>query len=728
MRLFLIGLFSILLFTLLPVDLAVQAEEQNEELTVIIEVEGKINQTVDEIKRHHPRLEVLVVYDTLLNGLAIRGDSREFTQLLDEPFVENIHPVTTYEHVANPKNLFDKYQALEANDSIVFPHHFNNTIYTGKESKVAVIDTGLDYTHPDLATNYQGGKDVVDFDDDPMETKEQGATLHGTHVAGIVGADGMLQGVAQDAELYAYRALGPGGSGSSVQVIAAMEEAIKDDVDIINLSLGNSVNGPDYPTSLAVNKAIEKGVAVVVANGNTGPDLWTVGAPATATKALAVGALSNNQKQVYFNEPLTKTEIGTETLPGSAPWSETGKSFAVVSEDTEDPKNRIVLVKDRKNVEAQLDQLEQQGALGIILYGDRSELAVKQLDEQRERKIPVFIIDEKTAQEFISRVAEKQKVYIDEKIRELPHHPAPFSSRGPVVNNWAIKPDLLAPGVNIVSTVPGGYDLLNGTSMATPHIAGALALIKEAHPNWTVEQQFGALRTTSKKLGGDVSPLEQGMGSAQVQEAIDTKVIMHNQLLAFGQTDKILDKRTATIEIENMTSQTQTYEFQLPNKQKGLIWDIPDSIEIGPNEKKQLTLGLNYQHSFLAEGIQEGWLTIERDREETYELPYVILNEVDYPRMSGFSFHLEPLKGQNYEYELYVSEDVESVDIYLYNPETLIRETTLVQNEPIDQGYHNGTVAKNRVPDSGLYLAEVTAKLKDGTYKSMHSPLFLTEE
>src|SRR5699024_12302417 len=104
---------------------------------------------------------------------------------------------------------------------------------------------------------------------------------------------GHIKGVAPDAEIYAYRALGPGGVGSSIQVIAAMEQALKDGVDIMNLSLGNTVNGPDYPTSKAVSLATEAGVAVIVANGNAGPDCWTIGDPATANTAFSVGAYAS---------------------------------------------------------------------------------------------------------------------------------------------------------------------------------------------------------------------------------------------------------------------------------------------------------------------------------------------------------------------------------------------------------------------------------------------------
>ncbi|MDI4707135.1 S8 family serine peptidase, partial [Pseudoalteromonas shioyasakiensis] len=185
-------------------------------------------------------------------------------------FIRAIHTVQTYEALPYFKanqTLRQSYEGLKEKKSDVIPSDLNDTEYTGKGVKVGVVDTGIDYNHPDLSNNYKAGYDLVDLDDDPMETlKEEGIpTIHGSHVAGIIAADGDLKGVAPDAEIYSYRALGPGGAGTSVQVLAAMEQAVKDDVDVLNLSLGNSVNGPDYPTSVAVNRAVELGVPVVIA-------------------------------------------------------------------------------------------------------------------------------------------------------------------------------------------------------------------------------------------------------------------------------------------------------------------------------------------------------------------------------------------------------------------------------------------------------------------------------
>src|SRR5699024_12269171 len=140
-----------------------------------------------------------------------------------------------------------------------------------------------DLEHEALKDNFQGGSDVVEYNDEPVETEEGfGQTIHGTHVAGIVGANGEIKGVAPESDIYAYRALGPNGFGASVQVLAAMEKALEDGVDILNLSLGNTINVPDIPTSRAVNKATEQRVRDVDANGKDGTDDGTSEDPATA--------------------------------------------------------------------------------------------------------------------------------------------------------------------------------------------------------------------------------------------------------------------------------------------------------------------------------------------------------------------------------------------------------------------------------------------------------------
>ena len=171
---------------------------------------------------------------------------------------------------------------------------------------------------------YKGGRDLVDGDQDPMETRGQGdqSTIHGTHVAGIIAANGKMKGVAPGAEVIAYRALGPGGTGNTEQVLGAIEAAIEDKVDVLNLSLGNDVNGPDLPISIALNKAVESGIVAVTSNGNSGPAVWTVGSPGTAEKAISVGASTPPMIVPYMKVGLGSKKKMIQLMPmqGTTPW------------------------------------------------------------------------------------------------------------------------------------------------------------------------------------------------------------------------------------------------------------------------------------------------------------------------------------------------------------------------------------------------------------------------
>jgi minor extracellular serine protease Vpr len=149
--------------------------------------------------------------------------------------------------------------------------------FDGSGIKIAVIDTGVDYTHPDLLGfgndgKVIGGYDFVDNDNSPIDTNG-----HGTEVAGIIAADGQLQGVAPKSKILAYRVSENGESVSSDLIIKAIKQAIIDEADVINISLG--VNFTNKKIDNALNDAVENGIVVVSAAGNHGPDSASIGSP-----------------------------------------------------------------------------------------------------------------------------------------------------------------------------------------------------------------------------------------------------------------------------------------------------------------------------------------------------------------------------------------------------------------------------------------------------------------
>ncbi|MBN2316608.1 MAG: S8 family serine peptidase, partial [Sedimentisphaerales bacterium] len=181
---------------------------------------------------------------------------------------------------------------------------------TGKGVKVALIDTGIDYHHTDLDGNYAGGYDFVNDDDDPMD--DDG---HGTHCAGIIAAeddnDGVV-GVAPEASLYAVKVLDSTGSGYLSDVVAGIDWAIANGMDIISLSMGTN---EDYQTMRdACERAGNAGIIVVAAAGNDYRRVrnreWdTVDYPAKYDTVIAVGAIDDTDTRAYFSSTGASIEL-----------------------------------------------------------------------------------------------------------------------------------------------------------------------------------------------------------------------------------------------------------------------------------------------------------------------------------------------------------------------------------------------------------------------------------
>ncbi len=213
---------------------------------------------------------------------------------------------------------------------------------TGNGSIVAIIDTGVDYTHPELNSSYLGGKDFVNGDNDPMD--DQG---HGTHVAGIITADGInptAKGIAPNAKIIAAKVCSSFGFCWESDLIAGIDWAMKgldgivnsgDEPDAISISLGSSnrwvlSNCDSQAVAKKVNEAFSKGINVVIAAGNYP---FGVSSPACSSKAIAVGATSSSSLASFSGRGFSMKDHGV-VAPGVSVFSTVPKGSCALCDSS----------------------------------------------------------------------------------------------------------------------------------------------------------------------------------------------------------------------------------------------------------------------------------------------------------------------------------------------------------------------------------------------------------
>ncbi|KAB2336348.1 S8 family serine peptidase [Cytobacillus depressus] len=699
------------------------------------------NQVKSEVSKAAKSLKVNREYDYVFSGFSVELAENEIPALLSVPGVKAVYPDVEYHTTSLGEGEVLSAEEFSPNMLNSAPHIGANeaweTGYTGKGVTVAVIDTGVDYTHPDLkhAFGSYKGWDFVDNDNDPQETPKgdpRGAeTTHGSHVAGTVAANGLIKGVAPDATLLAYRVLGPGGRGTTANVIAGIEKAVQDGADVMNLSLGNSLNDADYATSIALDWAMAEGVVAVTSNGNSGPNNWTVGSPGAARDAISVGAtqLPYNEynssiftsdgvdypsaKVMGFPNDKALTDLNGQTLEfvhvGFGSPEEIAK---------EDVNGKVALISRGAGI-AFVDKAtaaKAAGAVAAIIYNnvDGEIVVVPGTD------IPTIRTTAADGAKLLSELEKgnNQVTFNINFANRVGESMADFSSRGPVNSTWMIKPDVSAPGVNIVSTVPTfdpsnphGYGAKQGTSMASPHVAGAAALILQANPNWSVADVKAALMNTAENLinpatGKDYPYNSQGAGSIRVLEAIQTKTLVTPGSHSYGtfhkNSGKQVEKQHFTI--KNLSSERQTYNFEVNVGEgaKGIKVSTSNNLTVNPGQTQNVNLNVQVDAGALAPGYYEGSITISNGSEKLHVPTILFVKEPDYPRVQYVG--VGQLGDGKFEIEGYFPGGAEEVELFVYRSNK--------DGQPL--GYL-GDIAVYKNVKAGYTTFQWDGKLDDGT-------------
>jgi minor extracellular serine protease Vpr len=360
------------------------------------------------------------------------------------------------------------------------------------------------------------------------------AQEHGTHVSGIAAGVANtcapfvpacnLSGIAPKAYLGNYNVF-PGNvlSASSHDIAKAVDAAVADGMDVLNLSLGGGARPNDVLVN-AVNSAVDAGVVVAIAAGNAGPAPGTVESPGIADKVITVGASTNPH---FIGIPVTVTSIGTfgaaigqfaNFVPAvTATYVTTSPSNGCTAISGNLAGEIALIARGTCTFSTKIRNAQSAGAVGVIVYNSQQgdPTAMGQDGTPNQPTIPAVMVSRPNGLAMAAIApstvtvdgTNPQEFFTDGPSADIL---ARFSSIGPPLLQVPgvgvgqpqdkIKPDVVAPGVNVYSSIPSFgcasppcFAFFQGTSMATPHVAGSAALLIQLHPNWSPEQIKSAL-------------------------------------------------------------------------------------------------------------------------------------------------------------------------------------------------------------------------------------------
>ncbi|HKI06110.1 MAG TPA: S8 family serine peptidase [Thermoanaerobaculia bacterium] len=548
-------------------------------------------------------------YDKVWNGISAQVSPGDVAKLARMPEVKNLYPVI---EMALPRPEVEPGSETNISTAIAMTQANiaqNELGLTGRGVRVAVMDTGVDFDHPDLGGCFgpgcrvEGGWDFVGdaYNNDstlagynPVPTPDaipDDCNGHGTHVAGIVGANGAVRGVAPGVTFRAYRVFGCAGSTSSDIMMAAMERILEDGADVMNMSIGSAFQWPQYPTAQAADRLVNKGIVVVASAGNDGArGTYAIGAPGVGQKVIAVASFNNTfLKLPVFTVSPDGRQMGytpasgapPAPLSGTAPLARTGTSTSTADACDALPagslSGRIALVRRGTcGFHDKARNAQAAGAIGVVIYNNAAGSITPNVAGTVAINIPVVAISAVDGNAVNSRLAAgaADLTWTTDTIAQANPDPnliSSFSSYG-LSPDLTLKPDLGAPGGAIRSTYPleaGGYANLNGTSMAAPHVAGAVALLLEARPN-TPSQAVRAILQNSASprpwwgnptLGFLDNVHRQGAGMLQIADAVQATTRVEPGKLSLGEFETGAAPIVRTLTVTNSGPAPVTYDL-----------------------------------------------------------------------------------------------------------------------------------------------------------------------
>jgi subtilisin family serine protease len=520
---------------------------------------------------------------------------------------------------------------------------------------------------------------------------------HGTHTATTAAGNstsasifgtliGDVEGMAPRARIAVYKAcwLRPfqtRASCNTSDLARAIDAAVADGVDVINYSIGNSMREITAPDDIALMAATKAGVVAVVAAGNEGPNLATIGSPAGAPWVITVAASSRTgdssveafevsappsiagkyaSKEALFSpalsdrDPIEGTLVlvddGDDTLPsGSAGITSDGCQPLINDADVSG--NIALMQRSGCLFTDMVKNAEDAGAIAVLVYNIAGDPVVM-FGEKGLVDIPALMIGQADANLILAEMdADIAVTVVLEKSFLLTttdngNVMAGFSARGPGPVADILKPDVTAPGVNIIAgftpepanATPGeNFAYLSGTSMSTPHVAGVAALLRQAHPDWSPAAIRSALITSARQnlqVPNDiraVNPFDYGGGHIVPNDALQPGLVYDvsddeydafacgvaspavtpercTELAAAGlsffarnmnqpaiSVSRLANQETVTRRVTNVGDEAESYNMEIAAPPGINVNVTPPVISLGPGESTSFDVTLTYE-------------------------------------------------------------------------------------------------------------------------------------
>jgi subtilisin family serine protease len=556
---------------------------------------------------------VLATYQAAYNGMKVRISRDRVSELAALPGVVAVRPVMLHKPnnvhgvpLVGAPAVWDGLRGLR-----------------GDGVKVAIIDTGIDYTHatfggPGTASAFataaahstesadpalfgpgapriKGGIDLVGDDYDASapagspkltphpDLNPLDCNGHGSHVAGTAAGSGVTAGgatytgpynehtldnasnfrvgpgVAPKADLYAVRVFGC--EGSTDVVVEALEWAVDNDMDVVNMSLGSSFGAKDSADAIAANNAAKAGVIVVASAGNSGGNPYITGSPATADGAISVAA--NDPTPQFAGAIIGLPTANVQSIDANGAALPAGSHPIRVLKNADGSLSRgcnpaeytggggstgmiVVVVRGTCARVARAIYGQKAGAVGVVMvntsdtYPPAEGTITSNPDTGEAYLVTIPFLGVKSSSRATMTAADGAPATLTGNTIPNPTFEAfaDFTSGGPRTGDGHLKPDVTAPGVSIVSTGIGtgnGPATFSGTSMAAPHTTGVAALTRQARPAWRVEDIKSAIVHTGQPAGvANYKTSRGGTGLVQAASSTMTDVVARTSGAKFG--------------------------------------------------------------------------------------------------------------------------------------------------------------------------------------------------